>query len=164
MGAFSTRLVVSTAVLVLVGAGRGRAQRPAEPADLIVTADRIYAVDQSRPLVQAIAIRGTRIAYAGPRLGANALAGPSTRMLDFPGRTIVPGLADAHGHLTELGFSLQDVDLTGAKCRLRGPRSRHHARAGRRDSRDARRGHVHGRQPGVRARRRHHRALTAPLS
>jgi hypothetical protein len=41
VGAFSTRLVVSTAVLVLVGAGRGRAQRPAEPADLIVTADRI---------------------------------------------------------------------------------------------------------------------------
>jgi len=115
VGAFSTRLVVSTAVLVLIGAGRGRAQRPAEPADLIVTADRIYTVDQSRPLVQAIAIRGTRIVYAGPRFGANALAGPSTRMLDFPGRTIVPGLADAHGHLTELGFSLQDVDLTGAK-------------------------------------------------
>lgn len=115
MAAFSTRCIARTAIVLLAGAGRAHAQRPAEPADLIVTADRIYTVDQSRPLVQAIAIRGDRIVYAGPRLGADALAGPSTRKRDFPGRTILPGLADAHGHLTELGFSLQDVDLTGAK-------------------------------------------------
>ena len=110
------RTLLLLTLLAATTAARGTAQAPAvAPADLVVTASRIYTVDPSRPLVQAIAIRGDRIVYAGPRLGARAITGPSTRVLDFPGRTIVPGLADAHGHLLELGFSLRVVDLTGTK-------------------------------------------------
>lgn len=91
------------------------AQRPQQPADLIVTARRIYTVDRNRPLVQALAIRDGRVIYAGTPSGAHALAGTATRVLDFPDRTIIPGMVDAHGHLMGLGEALQSVDLTGTK-------------------------------------------------
>lgn len=110
-----SRLAALLIPLTAAGAAAQAAAPSTPPADLVVTADRIYTVDQSRPLVQAIAVRGDRIIYAGPRLGARALTGPGTRVLDFPGRTIVPGLADAHGHLRDLGLSLREVDLTGTK-------------------------------------------------
>ncbi|HET7622246.1 MAG TPA: amidohydrolase family protein [Gemmatimonadaceae bacterium] len=91
------------------------AQQPRQSADMIVTADRIYTVDQKRPLVQALAIRDGHIVYAGPVAGARALAGGSTRVLEFPGRTIIPGMVDAHGHLMGLGEALQAVDLVDTK-------------------------------------------------
>lgn len=62
MAALSTRIALPVLALALAGAARGVARQAAPaPADLIVTAGRIYTVDQSRPLVEAIAIRGDRI-------------------------------------------------------------------------------------------------------
>lgn len=83
------------------------------PADLIVTADRIYTASDAQPFVRAMAIRDRRIVFAGSLREVTALRGPATRTIDFPGRTIVPGLQDAHGHLLGLGQSLSEVDLTG---------------------------------------------------
>jgi predicted amidohydrolase YtcJ len=34
-------------------------------------------------------------------------------IIDMGGRTLLPGLIDAHGHVTELGFSALQLDLTG---------------------------------------------------
>jgi predicted amidohydrolase YtcJ len=89
------------------------AQRP-QPADLIVTADRIYTVDDARPIAEALAIRDGKIVFVGARQSALTLKGSTTRVLDFPGRTIVPGFIDAHAHLLGLGEALRTVDLTGA--------------------------------------------------
>lgn len=91
------------------------AQRAAPPADLIVTHARIYTVDATRPVATALAVRDGRIAFVGSTREALALRGPSTRVLDLPGRTIVPGLVDAHAHLLGLGESLQNVNLVGAR-------------------------------------------------
>ncbi|HEU4642058.1 MAG TPA: amidohydrolase [Gemmatimonadaceae bacterium] len=105
-------LALASLLALALAAPSARAQRP-QPADLIVTAERIYTVDDTRPVVQAIAMRGERLVYAGPVRGAMALKGSGTRVIDFPGRTIVPGLSDAHGHLLGLGESLRMVDLVG---------------------------------------------------
>ena len=102
-----------SAALGAAGAVCAAAAQQPRPADLIVTADRIYTVDPDRPVVRAIAVRDGRIAYAGPLRGALALGGADTRRLDYPGRTIFPGFADAHGHLRGLGQALRRVDLTG---------------------------------------------------
>jgi hypothetical protein len=88
------------------------AQQP--PADLIITNARIYTVDESRPVVEAFAVRGGRVAFAGDARGALALRGPQTRVLDLGGRTVIPGMVDAHGHVSGLGTALAIVDLTGA--------------------------------------------------
>lgn len=82
-------------------------------ADLIVSARHIYTADSSRPTVEAFAVRNGRFVYAGTRDSALALRGTDTRVLDLGDATVLPGLADAHAHLVDLGFSLQSVDLRG---------------------------------------------------
>ena len=84
-------------------------------ADLIVINARIYTVDDSRPVVSALAVRDGRIAFAGSVREAMALRGAGTRVLDLKGRTIIPGMMDAHAHLLALGKSLQTVNLVGTK-------------------------------------------------
>jgi predicted amidohydrolase YtcJ/DNA-binding transcriptional ArsR family regulator len=87
--------------------------RPA-PADLIVTGGHIYTVDDSRPAAQAFAVRNGVFAFVGSTSETMTLKGPNTRVVDLHGATVVPGLADAHGHLTELGETLHEADLAGS--------------------------------------------------
>jgi predicted amidohydrolase YtcJ len=87
----------------------------ARPADLIVTNARIYTVDDSRPVVAAMAVRDGRVAFTGSVREAMALKGAATRVLDAGGRTVIPGMVDAHAHLLGLGQSLRNVPLFGAK-------------------------------------------------
>ncbi len=61
----------------------------------------------------AVGVSGDRIVYVGDDRGADAFRGASTRVIDLHGGLIVPGLVDAHGHLSGLGESLRTVDLVG---------------------------------------------------
>jgi predicted amidohydrolase YtcJ len=83
------------------------------PADLVVHNARIYTADGTRPVVEAMAIRGGRVIFTGDAAGARALAGPSTRVVDAGGRTVIPGMTDAHAHVLGLGNALANVDLRG---------------------------------------------------
>jgi predicted amidohydrolase YtcJ/DNA-binding transcriptional ArsR family regulator len=85
-----------------------------KPADLIVTGGHIYTVDDSRPAAQAFAVRDGIFAFVGSTSEAMTLKGPGTRVIDLHGATVVPGLADAHGHLSGLAEFLHDADLTGS--------------------------------------------------
>ena len=94
------------------------AQRPtraerARPADLIVTNARIYTVDESRPVAQAMAVRDGRVLFVGSERGAAALTGAGTRVVDAVGRTVIPGMVDAHAHFLGLGQALRTVSLVG---------------------------------------------------
>jgi predicted amidohydrolase YtcJ len=89
------------------------AQQPS--ADLILTNARIYTVDERRPHGEAMAIGGGRVRFVGSQRGALALKGPRTRVVDLDGRTVIPGMVDAHAHLLGLGMALRTVDLTGTK-------------------------------------------------
>ena len=91
------------------------AQAQSRPADLIVTNARIYTVDDSRPVVAAMAVRDGRIAFTGSAREAMALKGAATRVVDAGGRTVIPGMVDAHAHLLGLGQSLRSVPLYGAR-------------------------------------------------
>ena len=113
--AIMPRALRSALVLALAAARlSGQAAPSQAPADLIVTNARIYTVDDSRPVVEALAVRGGRVAFVGNARGALSLKGPQTRMLDLGGRTVIPGMVDAHGHVSGLGTALAIVDLTGA--------------------------------------------------
>jgi len=104
-------VALGVAALALTGGVSAQQQ----PADLIVANARIYTADAVRPLVQALAVRDGRILFAGSRRGAEALAGPRTERLDLGGRTVIPGMVDAHAHLVGLGQALRTVDLVGTK-------------------------------------------------
>jgi predicted amidohydrolase YtcJ len=101
--------------MLLVGSATAAfAQGGTATADLIVTNARIYTVDASRPVVEAIAVGKGRVLFAGNAAGALALKGAATKILDVGGRTVIPGMVDAHGHVAGLGDALHIVDLTGA--------------------------------------------------
>ena len=85
----------------------------AQAPDLIVTNARIYTVDPNRPIVDAMAIRGGRIVATGPSRLIAAMKGAATQLIDLDGKTVIPGMIDAHVHLLGLGLALRTVDLRG---------------------------------------------------
>lgn len=84
-----------------------------DTADLILQHGVFYPVQPPGRVEGSLAVRGGRIVYLGADAGAAALRGPKTRVVDLGGRTVTPGLIDAHSHLVELGQSLFAVDLAG---------------------------------------------------
>jgi len=105
--------LISRCLLFAGFATTALAQAGTPSADLIVTNGRIYTSDESRPVVEAVAVVGGRVLFAGNASGAMALKGAATRVVDLGGRTMIPGMVDAHGHVAGLGDALHIVDLTG---------------------------------------------------
>ncbi|MFZ3215059.1 MAG: amidohydrolase [Candidatus Acidiferrales bacterium] len=67
--------------------------------DRILFNGKIFTSDVAHPYVQALAIRGERIVATGETDKIRALAGPQTKQIDLAGRTVIPGINDAHYHL-----------------------------------------------------------------
>lgn len=107
-------VALSSASAGLSGQTSGTARRLPVTADLILINARIYTVDEMRPIVSALAIRNGRVLFAGSTREVRALAGSQARVIDAQGRTVVPGLVDAHAHLLGLGQSLRNVQLSGS--------------------------------------------------
>ena len=85
----------------------------AEPAELLLLHGRTYTGDPDRPEVAAVAVHAGRIVYVGDEAGASAWRGPGTQVLDLVGRTVLPGLNDAHVHLAGIGFRELRFNLEG---------------------------------------------------
>lgn len=99
-----------------------RAQRVAgnnpgpQVADRIYVNANIYTMDPARPRAEAIAVAADRILAVGSAAEVRRLAGDGAPTIDLAGRTVLPGLIDAHGHMAGLGsFSLGRLDLSGAR-------------------------------------------------
>jgi predicted amidohydrolase YtcJ len=103
-----------TIAAALISAISGQAAF-AQHADVILTNARVYTADAAHPRAQAVAIRDGRIVFTGSTREAEALRGSATRVLDLQGKTVIPGMMDAHGHLTGLGSALRNVDLVGTQ-------------------------------------------------
>jgi predicted amidohydrolase YtcJ len=103
----------SLSVLVAAALSTPLPQTPSSPPDLILQNGRIYMVDPANGVAEAMAIRADRIERVGSDVDILSRRGPATRVIDLNGATVVPGLHDAHGHVTGLGASLQTLDLRG---------------------------------------------------
>jgi predicted amidohydrolase YtcJ len=109
--ALATLCAATTPLLAQTAAPRAVAPR----AELIVTNARIYTADDAQPIASALAVSGGKLLFVGSAVEAMSLKGPTTTVLDAGGRTIIPGMTDAHAHLYGLGVELRQVDLTGTK-------------------------------------------------
>ena len=109
------RLSNIPASLSLVLAAAAQAQIAPSAAELIVTNARIYTADDTRPMAEAMAVRGGRIIFVGSDRGARTYRTSQTRVVDAAGATIIPGIADAHVHLLGLGMALRTVNLNGTR-------------------------------------------------
>ena len=86
-------------------------------ADLVLSGGRVVTLAEpgltARPL--SIAVRGGRIAAIGTEAELGGRIGPSTRRVDLDGALVLPGLADAHIHVENLGTARESLDLVGAR-------------------------------------------------
>jgi predicted amidohydrolase YtcJ len=84
----------------------------AKTPDLIIVNARIYTVDSKFSTAEAVAIADGKFTAVGTTAQIRRLSGPSTRILDADGKTIVPGLQDGHLHNAGGG---PGVDLFNAR-------------------------------------------------
>jgi hypothetical protein len=85
-----------------------------EAADLVLDGGIVVTLDDARPRATALAVRGGRIVAVGDAPDVKRFIGKGTRRIDLGGRTVVPGLTDAHVHVEGLGTALERLDLVGA--------------------------------------------------
>jgi hypothetical protein len=81
----------------------GAAMAFAQPATLVLRNGKIATMNPSAPIVQAMAVRGTKIAALGSDRDAAQWIGPGTRVIDLHGMLAIPGFIEGHGHFTSLG-------------------------------------------------------------
>ena len=74
---------------------------------------KVITVDRNFSIAEGVAITGTRILTTGNEDQLRALAGPSTRIVDLKGNTVIPGLMDNHLHGAGGG---PGVDLSRARA------------------------------------------------
>jgi predicted amidohydrolase YtcJ len=79
------------------------------PPDLILVNGTIITVDASDRIAQAVAIQEERISAVGDTTFIDSLAGPNTQRIDLDGRTVLPGLLDAHAHFSPSQFNRLDI-------------------------------------------------------
>jgi hypothetical protein len=89
--------VAAIVVMLAVSAVAGLSQQPAP--DVVLFNGKIFTSDSRHLYVEALAIRGERVLATGDSARIRALAGERTKQIDLGGRTVIPGINDAHDHL-----------------------------------------------------------------
>ena len=79
--------------------------------DLILHHGRIVTADAKFSVVEAMAVEKGRIVATGTSAAVLARKGPSTKLVDLAGKTVLPGLIDAHVHALGAGLSEFDAKL-----------------------------------------------------
>ena len=74
------------------------ADSSAGPAEFVLTKGIIYTADGGRHVVQALAVRGGKIIFAGSDTEVARYIGPKTRVQSAGGKLVLPGLIDIHLH------------------------------------------------------------------
>ncbi len=85
--------------------------------DLVFTNGKIYTVNDTQPLAQAVAIRKHRIVAVGSDAEILSLAEIDTPIVDLDGKLMLPGICDAHIHFYEWSLSLREVQLAGTRSK-----------------------------------------------
>ncbi len=98
-------------LLLIVGFGLIQCSEKKTPADLIIKGGTIYTAETDNATVEAVAIMGDTIVYAGSLAGLSKYQGEQTKVIDLAGKTMTPGFIEGHGHFMGLGYNELNLDL-----------------------------------------------------
>ena len=97
----------------------------ASAGDLLLLHGHIYTGAPKSPWAEALSVTGSRIDAVGTDAQLSARRGPSSRVIDLHGRTVIPGIVDAHIHvwlgavaLHGFNLSTPNASITPAKPKL----------------------------------------------
>ena len=85
----------------------------ANNADLVIRGGQIVTVDKDFSIQEAVAVRSGKIIYVGSDDEIQSYISRDTKLIELQDAIVLPGLIDAHGHLTGYGKALEYVDLVG---------------------------------------------------
>ena len=84
-------------------------------ADLVILGGKIITVDKDFSIAEAIAVQDDKITFVGSNSDVKSYIDKDTKIIELNDELVLPGLIDAHGHLTGYGKSLESIDLVGTK-------------------------------------------------
>jgi len=91
-------------------------------ADYAFKNGKVITVNKKDELVEAVAVKGNKIVYAGDNAGLEKVIDASTKVIDLKGRTLMPGIIDSHYHpilngLLEPKLDAAMIDTRYAYCK-----------------------------------------------
>ncbi|MFQ5435103.1 MAG: amidohydrolase family protein, partial [Anaerolineae bacterium] len=84
-------------------------------ATLVLCNGRIHTLDPRQPQATAVAIQNGRFLAVGDDDEMKSLLGAGDELVDLDGRTVTPGLVDAHVHFQGYAQQLRRVQLAGTR-------------------------------------------------
>ncbi len=106
---------ITSSVILLLSLTIFSCSEKKTPADMIIRGGTIYTVEEGSPVVEAVAVLGDKIVYAGDLKNVAQYEGENTRVIDLAGKTMTPGFIEGHGHFFGVGYFEIDLDLMKAK-------------------------------------------------
>jgi predicted amidohydrolase YtcJ len=106
------KIILTALVWICVVLPRSMTLAAASAPDIILFNGKIFTSD-GKQFVEALAIQGDRIEAVGDSELIHKLAGSSTKQIDLGGRTVIPGLNDAHNHMRIRPADLVELQFTG---------------------------------------------------
>ena len=91
----------------------GRLRAAAAWAPLILSNGNFYTATDDQPRAEAVVVVDGRITFVGKTPDALRRAPPGARQIDLQGATVLPGLTDAHAHLSGIGERELTFNLEG---------------------------------------------------
>lgn len=112
---FLNRAAASILAVAALAASGPSALAQSPVAETVLHGGKIVTLDKRSSIAQAVAVRDGRFLAVGSDAEVKRLIGPSTKVVDLGGRTVVPGLNDTHTHFRAAGLALYTVNLRNAK-------------------------------------------------
>lgn len=86
-------------------------------ADFVITNAQVFTSNRINPRAEAVAVKGSRIVFAGANDGAKEFQDTSTQVIDAKGGTLTAGFIDSHFHLLWGSIEMGSAQLNEVKTR-----------------------------------------------
>jgi predicted amidohydrolase YtcJ len=83
-------------------------------ADLVIIG-KIYTVNSTNDVAQAVAVTGGKISFVGSAADVEKYIGEKTQVIRLQNQVVTPGFIEGHGHLMGVGYNEMELDLSTIK-------------------------------------------------